>query len=221
MSDAVIGLALPIATLAVLAGASWWRVRAGRSSVRGVGITDSTYDSRSHPGHGWDGPRYDTDRAAQRPPAALHDARTERVLITAFDDIDRPAARPRNAPVTVLRAAQRPVRHELWPLAGGPAVALPTGTPVEVGRAPGSGLRIDLPAVSYRHARLRPVGTDGSRIVVEDCDSTNGTAVNGRRIVGAVSLASGDVVRFGGTQAPEFEYRRVAAWSAVPVEVTA
>jgi pSer/pThr/pTyr-binding forkhead associated (FHA) protein len=49
---------------------------------------------------------------------------------------------------------------------------------------------------SGRHARL---SRHGGLLYVEDTGSTNGTFVNGRKIVGATQLRSGDTVRVGST----------------------
>jgi pSer/pThr/pTyr-binding forkhead associated (FHA) protein len=50
--------------------------------------------------------------------------------------------------------------------------------------------------VSSRHARIEVRG-DGAW--VQDLESTNGTFVNGSRIVGAQRLGAGDVLRVGET----------------------
>jgi FHA domain len=49
---------------------------------------------------------------------------------------------------------------------------------------------------SARHARIEPRG-DG--VWVQDLESTNGTYVNGERVVGALRLAPGDILRVGET----------------------
>ncbi len=70
-----------------------------------------------------------------------------------------------------------------------------------VGRGTGVDVRVDDPGISRRHAefRLQP-GADGYPMVsVLDLGSTNGTAVNGRRVQ-HVSLRPGDVVQIGGTK---------------------
>jgi len=48
--------------------------------------------------------------------------------------------------------------------------------------------------VSGRHTRISPVADE---IVLEDLDSTNGTVLNGRRIVSAQTLRPGDVIEIG------------------------
>jgi DNA-binding winged helix-turn-helix (wHTH) protein len=67
-----------------------------------------------------------------------------------------------------------------------------------VGRDPECAVWIDGPGVSRRHARLsRVAGADGTSIVIEDLDSTNGTFVEGRRVTKPVTLEDGDVIRIG------------------------
>jgi pSer/pThr/pTyr-binding forkhead associated (FHA) protein len=65
---------------------------------------------------------------------------------------------------------------------------------VTLGRAPDQDLRLDHPTVSRRHALLRKAATGWE--VVDLC-STNGTRVNGYRVVGAQRLRPGDIVSFG------------------------
>lgn len=66
--------------------------------------------------------------------------------------------------------------------------------PVIVGRAPGADIVIGAGYVSARHARFSLMGAN---LFVEDLGSTNGTAVNGRRITEPCALRSGDVVNVG------------------------
>lgn len=66
--------------------------------------------------------------------------------------------------------------------------------PVTVGRSPGNDIVIGAEYVSGRHARFSIMGQN---LFIEDLKSTNGTAVNGHRIVDPVALKSGDVVSVG------------------------
>jgi len=66
-----------------------------------------------------------------------------------------------------------------------------------IGRDPGSAaVVVDDPEVSRRHASLIP---EGQSVNVEDLGSTNGTFVNGERLVGARVLVPGDRLRVGTT----------------------
>jgi len=62
------------------------------------------------------------------------------------------------------------------------------------GRGAGTALHFADPSLSRRHARFFRVGHDTH---VGDMNSTNGTFVNGRRVVGSVKLLDGDHVRLG------------------------
>lgn len=63
-----------------------------------------------------------------------------------------------------------------------------------VGRARDCDVVLDDPSVSRHHARLRP-GTDGWELC--DLGSTNGTAVNRRRVRNTSAVRPGDLVTFG------------------------
>jgi pSer/pThr/pTyr-binding forkhead associated (FHA) protein len=65
-----------------------------------------------------------------------------------------------------------------------------------IGRSLGADVRIDEQAVSNEHARLEQ--TDAG-ITLLDLGSTNGTYVNGKRLVHATLLAGGDSIRMGAT----------------------
>ncbi len=66
--------------------------------------------------------------------------------------------------------------------------------PVIVGRSPSADIVIGAGYVSARHARFSLMGQN---LFVEDLGSTNGTLVNGQRIVEPVALNSNDVVNVG------------------------
>ncbi len=68
------------------------------------------------------------------------------------------------------------------------------GDQLTIGRDSSSGVAINDAEISRKHAKLN---FQGGKYVIEDLGSTNGTFVNGQRLVSAVVLKSGDVVSFG------------------------
>jgi pSer/pThr/pTyr-binding forkhead associated (FHA) protein len=68
------------------------------------------------------------------------------------------------------------------------------GDQVIVGRDSSNGVVINDAEISRKHSRLT---FQGGKYVLEDLGSTNGTFVNGQRLVGPVVLKSGDVVSLG------------------------
>ncbi len=88
---------------------------------------------------------------------------------------------------------------------------------ISIGRHPMNDLRFDAQKdldVSGRHAELRSVG---GRHVIQDLGSTNGTFVNGARVLGEHELHDGDTITFGpeGPQAT-FHVLSAAAAAAAP-----
>jgi len=84
---------------------------------------------------------------------------------------------------------------------------------VAIGRHPINDLRFDAERdldVSSRHAELRAVE---SRYVLVDLGSTNGTFVNGERVIGERELHDGDILTFG-KDGPQAEFRSVADLNA-------
>ncbi|AKZ58838.1 hypothetical protein SAM23877_5793 [Streptomyces ambofaciens ATCC 23877] len=78
-----------------------------------------------------------------------------------------------------------------------PKLLLPhpgTGHPLRIGRDPASGLRLTHETVSRVHAEL---SRQGGMWVLRDLSSTNGTTVNGRRVIGAAVVREGDLIGFG------------------------
>ncbi|MFJ4620252.1 FHA domain-containing protein [Streptomyces sp. NPDC088812] len=65
---------------------------------------------------------------------------------------------------------------------------------LRIGRDPASGLRLTHESVSRVHAELC---RQGGMWVLRDLGSTNGTTVNGRRVIGAAVVREGDQVAFG------------------------
>jgi hypothetical protein len=66
--------------------------------------------------------------------------------------------------------------------------------PLRIGRDPANGLRLTHETVSRVHAEL---SRQGGMWVLRDLGSTNGTTVNGRRVIGAAVVREGDQVGFG------------------------
>ncbi|GGO39240.1 MULTISPECIES: DUF1707 and FHA domain-containing protein [Streptomyces] len=66
--------------------------------------------------------------------------------------------------------------------------------PLRIGRDPANGLRLSHDTVSRVHAEL---SLQGGMWVLRDLGSTNGTSVNGRRVIGAAVVQAGDQVSFG------------------------
>jgi pSer/pThr/pTyr-binding forkhead associated (FHA) protein len=71
-----------------------------------------------------------------------------------------------------------------------PAISF-RGAEMVIGRIAGCDHVIELLMISSRHARLF---REGDRILIEDLRSSNGTFVNGTRVVGPVVLNSGDAL---------------------------
>jgi len=68
------------------------------------------------------------------------------------------------------------------------------GDQLTIGRDSNNGVVINDSEISRKHARLT---FQGGKYVLDDLGSTNGTFVNGQRLVGPVVLKSGDVVSLG------------------------
>ncbi|GAB4273738.1 MAG: hypothetical protein Kow0092_29070 [Deferrisomatales bacterium] len=68
------------------------------------------------------------------------------------------------------------------------------GEAVVLGRGADAEVRLDNPAVSRRHARLR---REGERYILTDLGSTNGTSVNGRTVAGSVLVGPGERIALG------------------------
>lgn len=63
-----------------------------------------------------------------------------------------------------------------------------------LGRDPSNDIVIGDPQVSRHHARIR---RQGNVVTIEDAGSTNGTFVNGMRLIGPHALADGDAISLG------------------------
>lgn len=141
----------------------------------------------------------------------------EDTLITELGEAAREYAREEGyhfmGPVTVrltvdndLRAGRFGIMSQLKQAAGGigaGSLVLPSGERVPlgehvttVGRLPECTISINDTNVSRNHADIR---TGTNAYVVVDHGSTNGTLINGVRIVGEQRLNDGDIISFGST----------------------
>ncbi|MBI5932816.1 MAG: FHA domain-containing protein [Chloroflexi bacterium] len=68
------------------------------------------------------------------------------------------------------------------------------GDLITIGRDATNSIQINDAEISRRHARLQ---FQGGKYVIDDAGSTNGTHVNGQRILSPYVLKTGDVVSFG------------------------
>ncbi|MFH9607017.1 FHA domain-containing protein [Streptomyces sp. NPDC017448] len=71
---------------------------------------------------------------------------------------------------------------------------VPGPYPLLIGRDPANGLRLNHETVSRLHAELHALN---GRWLLRDLGSTNGTCVNGQRLVGSIPVRDGDQVSFG------------------------
>ncbi|MDH6576589.1 DUF1707 and FHA domain-containing protein [Kitasatospora sp. MAP5-34] len=108
------------------------------------------------------------------------DRRVSRLLLRTVGQLSAFTARLRNT----WRTEQLP----------GLILPAPGTRPVRIGRLQGSDLRLGDSSVSRTHAELRH-DTDGW--ILHDLGSSNGTHVNGLRVIGAVRVHPGDQVTFG------------------------
>lgn len=76
---------------------------------------------------------------------------------------------------------------------------------ISFGRASSNDVVINDPMVSSNfHMKL--VVSDDGKVKVVDCNSTNGTFVNGRKVPGEVYISKGDIIRIGNTMVPWENY---------------
>jgi hypothetical protein len=124
-------------------------------------------------------------------------ARTAAELTDLVADLPRPG-RVQGRVVALVTAVSRflvDVRS-VWRRPRLPSLALSRAGDgkVRIGRLSGCELYLDNDTVSRNHAEFRRIGEHWE---ITDLGSRNGTHVNGRRVVGTVRVADGDVVGFG------------------------
>jgi pSer/pThr/pTyr-binding forkhead associated (FHA) protein len=67
-------------------------------------------------------------------------------------------------------------------------------SPLKIGRDDDCQLRTSHPYVSHRHCELL---TEGDKIILRDCNSTNGTFINGQKVEQRAELHEGDRLNVG------------------------
>jgi hypothetical protein len=107
---------------------------------------------------------------------------------------------PRRSPLGLVARAVERLSNALaeieaaWRRPRAPVLTLPADESITIGRTPSCDCLVSDLTVSRRHAYLR---RDEDGWTLTDLGSTNGTRVNGRRIVGATAVRPGDQVVFG------------------------
>jgi len=81
-----------------------------------------------------------------------------------------------------------------------------TGKDLTIGRDPANDITISDPEVSRKHARLSAQAGD---YVLEDLGSTNGTFVNGQRLMGPHILQPGELILFADNASMVYEEIRI------------
>jgi DNA-binding winged helix-turn-helix (wHTH) protein len=113
------------------------------------------------------------------------------------DDADAEVIRTVHRVGYAWAVAIEPARHESrpwhWLVVNGRRVVLQQRENI-IGRDPASGIWLDVPGISRRHARIV---IDGEEVVLEDLGSKNGTTVGNTPVHAAVALHDGDRIRFG------------------------
>jgi hypothetical protein len=111
-------------------------------------------------------------------------------------------------------AGQPGKRHPQWWLSW-KDTTLPLGAGENVvGRHPSSAVWINARSVSREHARIVIAG---DRATIEDCGSTNGTLVDGKRISSPHPLVDGAAITFGSEKATFRQWSDAAAAETEPV----
>ena len=92
------------------------------------------------------------------------------------------------------RAAARPPRSAAWVMVGSVCVPLGEGGNL-IGRDTECTVRVDLPSISRRHARIVVAGMDAT---IEDLGSKNGTSVGDHPVTRPTALCDADQIQVGG-----------------------
>ncbi|HEX6582537.1 MAG TPA: DUF1707 and FHA domain-containing protein [Thermoleophilaceae bacterium] len=141
--------------------------------------------------------RLSTDTFAERVGLA-YSAKSRGELAELVSDV-RPTRGPRRlllAAIEWVSALDADIAAA-WARPRVPSLALPRteGARLTVGRSPSCDCVLPEDCVSRRHAELR---RDGERWLLRDLGSSNGTRVNGMRVIEAMEVRPGDRLSLGG-----------------------
>ncbi|GAA1161783.1 DUF1707 and FHA domain-containing protein [Streptomyces hebeiensis] len=116
-------------------------------------------------------------------------------LLTADLETENPWSRRVFGTVRRMSSFSQRMRR-VWQAERLPKLLLPEigAYPLRIGRDPVNGLRLSHDTVSRLHAEL---ALQGGQWVLRDLGSTNGTTVNGRRVITTAVVRDGDTVSFG------------------------
>ncbi len=187
------GLLMTLISFAIVAGILYWIVQFLRKHP------DQVKDTLTKLGADVPKPPDPNDNIAHdpNPVAPIAPQPMQQIIL---DPPSSPSAIPSNpissGPISMPTAAVTGIPKLI--ATDGSAFDLPEGETV-VGREFGNGLVVPNDTVSRKHASLLKMGTS---VEVQDHGSTNGTWVNGAKVVGSQTLRPGDAVRFG-----SIEYR--------------
>lgn len=121
------------------------------------------------------------------------------VLRMVRAEVARPAIRAAPAPASLPDTQTESVPFEMVVLRPESQAGrrYPLSKEITIGRAAGCAVVVDDSFASQLHARCF---VDSGQILIEDLGSTNGTNVNGQRILGPTLLSSGDRISIGETE---------------------
>ncbi len=91
-----------------------------------------------------------------------------------------------------------------------------TNAEITIGRDIGNDIVINDPEVSRKHAHLT---LEGDRYKIEDLNSTNGTYVDGQRLIGPHVLAIGEILMFGDNIGMVFDGEPASLDETIPSHV--
>lgn len=123
-----------------------------------------------------------------------HDPALKAGVFEIDSSIEKQAAAPRSpGPAAPLPPRRQPTRYQPILEMDGQRYSLNSGS-IVLGRSSDADILVDDTGVSRRHLEIR---AQGGRIYAVDLGSTNGSYVNGQRVVGQAELTDGSMITMG------------------------